>query len=1380
MTETARLARLSPRKQELLLRHLAARRGLEDSEIRPLSGGAGRFPLSFAQQRLWFLDRLQPGSAAYNLFGGIRLLGILDRDALARSLAEIVRRHAALRVTFSLDEAGPVQEIAPSAAGRSTAVLPVADLSLLHPADRETETRRLAAAETGRPFDLDRGPLYRFLLLCRAPEEHALIVTLHHIVSDAGSMEIFFGELTALYSAFSAGRPSPLPALPVQYTDFAAWQRRWLEGERLAGQLAWWRERLAALPAVLSLPSDRPRPAVPTSSGIQQPVALSPAAVAPLYALAQKAGATPFMALLAVFATLLKRYAAAEDILVGSPIAHRERPEIRRLIGLFVNTLALRIDLTGAPTFRALVTRVRDLALAAFANADVPFERVVEEVQPERQRGETPLFRVLFTLYPGDPFATPPPLASGLRPARWSIPNRTAMVDLNLSLFDAGNRISGLLDLDADLFERTTAMRLGAHFERLAESAARHPEVPVRDLPLLAAVESHQLHREWNDTAADLAAAAGGTASCLSALFEAQVDFTSEAVAVRSEGVALTFRELDRRASRLARRLNRMGVGPDILVGICAERSLGLVVGLLAILKAGGAYLPLAPDTPPDRLALLLAEARPAVVLAQDGLTGRLAATGAEIVPLEAGDAGEDGLGPAERLALAVPAAALAYVMYTSGSTGRPKGVMISHGAIVNRLLWMCAAFPFTSADAVLQKTPFIFDASVWELFVPLLTGAQLVLARPGGHQDPAYLTRAVATEGVTVLQLVPSMLGPFLDDSGAAGCNGLRRLFCGGETLTPALRDRALRELRAQLCNLYGPTECSIDATYHPCQRGEERDILPIGRPLANLRVRTLDASLWPVPVGVVGELCVGGVGLARGYLGRPDLTAERFVPDAWSVEPGERLYRTGDRSRRLPDGTIELLGRLDHQVKIRGVRIEPGEIEAVLARHPGVAAAAVVALADAGGDLRLVAYHVHAVPASPAAAELRAFLAAQLPDAMVPALFVALPALPRTASGKVDRRALPAPDPAAARSRVAVLPRDPIELQLARLWEEVLGVAEVGVEDDFFALGGHSLAALTLMGRIRRQLGVEVRVSTLFAAPTLEALARSLRRLRPDGPVSPLVEIQPGDASRPALFLVHPLGGHVLCYLQLARELGRDQPVYGLQDPNVHQTGEPRFDLAEVVGGYARALRAVQPRGPYRLGGWSIGGVVAQELARRLEEEGEEIALLLLIDSVPREAAGEVDRLGDDAGLLAWFAGQLQVPLAEGDDLPLERRVCAVLEAAKAAGRLPADFAAEQAHRIFALYLTERLALREHTPRPCACPIVLIRAAEGVSEEKEQGQEIGLGWHEASRAELEIVVVPGSHHALMEEPHVLPLAREIRARLDAAVDCGKSGGGR
>ncbi|HEY2738246.1 MAG TPA: condensation domain-containing protein, partial [Thermoanaerobaculia bacterium] len=495
----------------------------------------------------------------------------------------------------------------------------MADLSLLGDAGRESELRRLAEEETGRPFAVDRGPLRRFLLLCLAPDEHALIITLHHIISDGGSMEIFLRELGELYPAFAAGRPSPLAPLSVQYTDFAAWQRKQLEGERLAGQLAWWRRRLAELPAVLPLPVDRPRPKVQTFGGTQQPVALPPATMAPLHALAQEVGASAFMALLAVFAALLQRYTAAEDLLVGSPIAHRERQEIRQLIGLFVNTLVLRVDLTGAPAFRTLVSRAREMALGAFAHADVPLERIVAEVQPERQIGEMPLFRVVFTLYRGDPSATPLLLGPGLRPARLPIPNRAAMVDLNLSLFEVGSWTRGFLEVSADLFERTTAIRLGAHFERLAESAALHPEVPVSDLPLLAAAERHQLLCEWDDTAVDLAAAAGGTAICLSALFEAQVDSTPDAVALRCAGEELTFRDLDRRANRLARRLHRRGVGPGVLVGICAERSPALVAGLLAILKTGGAYLPLAPDAPPDRLALLLAEARPALVLAQAG-----------------------------------------------------------------------------------------------------------------------------------------------------------------------------------------------------------------------------------------------------------------------------------------------------------------------------------------------------------------------------------------------------------------------------------------------------------------------------------------------------------------------------------------------------------------------------------------------------------------------------------------------------------------------------------------------------------------------------------------------------------------------------------------
>ncbi len=1079
----------------------------------------GALPASFAQERLWFLDRLEPGGALYNVAAALRLAGRLDVAALARALTAVVRRHEALRTTFAAIDGRPIQVIHPAAA--AAVEVPVVDLDGLAEPRREAALRRLAHEEAGRPFDLARGPLLRaaFVRTRREMDREsgngagALLVTMHHVVSDGWSVGVLVRELGALYRPVPRPVPGPpaLPPLPVQYADFAVWQRGWLAGELLETELAWWRERLAGLPPELPLPADRPRPPAPRHRGLAVSAPLA-GSLAPLAALARRHEATLFMVLLAAFQVLLARFCGEEDVPVGTPIANRGRAGTEGLIGLFVNTLVLRGDLSGEPPLAAFLERVRDGALAAYAHQDLPFEKLVEALAPERSAGRAPLFQAMLVLQelPLAELALPG-LATSLLP----VDEGTAKFDLSLELTQEGGELAAVLELDRDLFDAATGERLLAGFGVLLAAIASlagdagAPALPVGELPLLSAAARRHVLAAWNATAQPWPG--GG----LHQLVEAQVERTPDAVALSASGggEALTYAALERRANRLARRLRRLGVGADTLVGLCVERSPAMVVGILAVLKAGGAYVPLDPGQPAERLAFVLAEIRSPVVLVEGarGVRPSRLPAGAPTLAIEETaeeTRGESELPPAPH-ASPVPSASLAYVIYTSGSTGRPKGVMISHGAIVNHERFIAARYPLSTADVLLQVTPYFFDASLFELFSPLAMGARVVVAPPGEHQDPSYLTRTVAAEGVTVLQAVPSMLGPILDDPGVAGCGSLRLLACGGEALPGPLAERAFARLGAELVNFYGPTECAIDATCRPCRPGEGRSIVPIGLPLANVRAHVLDARpdrlgpLVPLPPGAPGELFVGGAGLARGYLGRPDLTAERFVPDPWSAAPGERLYRTGDRVRRLADGEIEYLGRLDQQVKVRGLRIELGEIEAVLAALPGVREGAVVAAGDEAAR-RLVAYVVPGAGGAPAAAELRRHCQRYLPAYMVPAAFVVLAGLPLLPNGKLDRRALAAlaalntPQPQLAERFVA--PRSPLEEVLAGIWAEVLGRPRVGVEDDFFAdLGGHSLLATQVVSRVRQRLGIELPVRSLFEAPTVSGWAAVALGLSP-----------------------------------------------------------------------------------------------------------------------------------------------------------------------------------------------------------------------------------------------------------------------------------------
>ncbi|MEW5927432.1 MAG: non-ribosomal peptide synthase/polyketide synthase, partial [Gemmatimonadota bacterium] len=1097
----------------------------------------GPLPLSFAQQRLWLFDQVEPGSAVYNIPAALRVRGGLDARVLERSLTEVVRRHEVLRTVFRAgDDGEPVQVVLPAA----PVVLGRIDLSGLPAGEREARLAEAARAEAAAPFDLRRGPLLRAALVRLGPGDAALLFTVHHVVSDEWSTEILVREVSALYGAFARGEPSPLPEPPVQYADFAAWQRARLGGAALERQLANWRERLSGAPPLLELPTDRPRTADADARGGVRPFALPAETAAALRALAADEAATPFMALLAGFQALLARWSGQDDVVVGTPVAGRGRPETEELIGFFVNTLVLRAELAGETTGRGLLRQARERVLEAQAHGDLPFERLVEELAPGRGAGHTPLFQVMFTLETLR-------VASGLRLGGVEVEplptdTATAKFDLALELVDEGGRIAGRAVYRSSLFDAATVDRLLEHYLRLLAGIAADPDAPVAGLALAGEAERRVLE-EWNATAAPL------PDRTLHELIAEQAARTPEAVAVAFEGETLTFSGLDARADALAATLRAMGVGPESRVGVCMERSAGLVAALLGVLRAGAAYVPLDPEYPAERLAYMLADAAVPVLLTQERLLGTIPGFGGEVVVVDTphppaptstplppapsparGEGENDTAIPEGQEALpqnwgrvaalrppggGLPADAdnLAYVIYTSGSTGQPKGAMNEHRGIVNRLLWMQRQYGLTADDVVLQKTPFSFDVSVWEFFWPLLAGARLVLARPGGHRDPAYLSELIEREGVTTLHFVPSMLQAFLDAGETERCGSVRRVVCSGEALGAEVRDRFFQRWPgAELHNLYGPTEAAVDVTYHACLPGEPT--VPIGRPVANTRIHVLDGRLAAAPVGVPGELYIAGMQVGRGYHGRPELTAERFVPDPFSAEAGARMYRTGDRARWLASGEVEYLGRLDAQVKVRGFRIEPGEVEAALRAHPGVRDAVVVARGAGAAGARLAAYHLPAEgAAAPGAGELREFLRGRLPDHMVPAAFVALDAFPLTPSGKLDRRALP--EPAAEGGAAYTAPRTPAEEVLAGIWAEVLGLERVGVDDGFFELGGHSLLATRVVSRARAALGVELPVRALFEARTVAGLAARAEALRLAGGgvrVPPVVPVPRG----------------------------------------------------------------------------------------------------------------------------------------------------------------------------------------------------------------------------------------------------------------------------
>jgi amino acid adenylation domain-containing protein len=1103
---------------EGLARVVAELRRGESAALPPIvpRDPAAEVPASFAQQRLWFLDRLEPGSVLYNMAFRVDLAldpaptgaETIDEAALARAIGEIVRRHQSLRTTFERRGDSPLQVIRP-APDPEAFELPVADLSDRDAESAETEARHLALDEARTPFDLAAGPLVRFRLL-RLPEARRhLLFTAHHTVSDGWSTDLFLGELAALYGAFARGAEPSLAEPPVQYGDFALWQRGWLDGDALAAMTEHWRRALDGAPRLLELPTDRPRPPVPSGEGARVPIALGEAATAGVRDLARKLGATPFMVLLTAYAAVLARWSGQPDVPVGTPIAGRGRSELEGLIGFFANTLAVRADLRPgesgrSPSFADAVARVREAALGAYAHQDLPFEKLVEELQPERSLSHHPIFQVFFAFQtrttPALAAGSPAPSGDGprLRPRLVPNDNRTARFDLALDLWEQGSGLGGFLEHATDLFDAATIVRMAEHLRVFLEAAAAAPETAIDDLPLMPAAERELVVEQWNATAAPFPEGA-----TLPELVAERAAAEPDRTAVVFRGEHLSGAELLRRARAVATRLRALGVGRDDVVGVAMERSTEMVVALVGIQSAGAAYLPLDPSLPAGRLAFMAADAGARAVLTQDALLGAevgetLRATGLPVLALDAPDWSWSGDPAAGAGSGPLPESG-AYVIFTSGSTGKPKGVLVPHRGIVNRLVWMQRAYGLDGSDRVLQKTPCGFDVSVWELFWPLLSGSCLVVAEPGRHGDAAWLADAVARYRITTLHFVPSMLQVFLEHPNAGAPPGPRRVIASGEALPPSLARRFAERLpAAALHNLYGPTEASVDVTFHEC-RDETASTVPIGRPIENLRVYVLDPRGRPAPVGVPGELHLGGVGLARGYVARPALTAERFVPDPFARsdrEAGGRLYRTGDLCRTLAGGEIEFLGRIDFQVKLRGLRIELGEIEAVLAGHPCVRETVVTAPADATGDVRLVAYWVPAGEA-PDEDELRRHVARTLPEHMVPSAFVVLDALPLSPNGKVDRRALPAPETGAAPSREFVAPRDATETALAEIWREVLGVERVGVHDNFFELGGHSLKATQTMTRVEERFGFEVPLRAIFELPTVGRLAERIAEL-------------------------------------------------------------------------------------------------------------------------------------------------------------------------------------------------------------------------------------------------------------------------------------------
>jgi amino acid adenylation domain-containing protein len=1357
-----RITNLSPEKRDLLQR-LLRKKGMEATQglAIPRREPSDSPPLSFAQQRLWVLHQLDPGNASYNMPEAVRLSGPLKVRTLELSLNEVIRRHEVLRTTFRTTEDGPVQVITPAL----TLDLPFLDLSELTEPEREAEARRLTAEEAARPFDLASGPVLRASLLRLGPEEHVLLFTMHHIASDVWSMGVLVREVMALYNAFSRGQQSPLQELPIQYADYAVWQRQWLQGAELERQLDYWKRQLTGAPTVLELPTDRTRPAVQSSRGASQSFSLTRTLSESLLRLARQENCTAFMCLLAAFNTLLYRYTGQSDLLVGTPMAGRSRSETEPLIGFFVNTLVLRTDLSGGPSFRELLGRVREASLGAAAHQDLPFEKLVEELQPERDLSRSPLFQVMFVL---QNVRLEAPALSELKLLPIGEAPAIAKFDLTLFMSETEGELGGSFEYNTDLFEAATIARMVEHFEQLLEAIAANPDQSISTLPVLAEAECDALLVSFNQTAREYP-----KAICIHELIERQAEETPNAVAVSFKDERLTYEELNRRSNQVARRLREMGVGPDVLVGVLIGRSPELPIALLGVLKAGGAYLPLDSSQPQERLAVVLADARVRVLLTVERMREALSGQGVPLICVDAERAQLERLDARNLAPLASPEN-LAYVIYTSGSTGVPKGAMIPHRGLVNYLSWCVGAYSVAEGQGAPVHSPIGFDLTVTSLFAPLLAGRTTRLLPE--EEGVESLGRALR-EGrdFSLVKITPAhleVLRHLLPAEGAAGRTN--SFIIGGEALLGehiSFWQQHAPETR--LINEYGPTETVVGCCVYEVPRGVTfAGNVPIGRPIANTQLYILDRNMQPVPTMVSGELYIGGDGLARGYLNRPDATAEKFVPDPFSNCPGARLYRTGDLARFLADGEIEYLGRIDNQVKIRGFRIELGEVESALNRHPSVREAVVAVREDAPGDKRLVAYVIAEPEHQPTLGEMRRDLKDSLPGYMMPSALVILDALPLTQNGKVDQRALPAPADARTPSRHAfIAPRNLTELSLVEIWEEVLNYRPIGVTDDFFDLGGHSVLALRVMAQIQKLFGLDLPLSTFFEGGTVEHLA-SMVRLRTQSKPTHLVKLQAGGAGLP-IFFMHPIGGGIVCYAYLARHLAAERPVYAL---SAFEVDDPHEHLETMAAAYIEEMRRAQPHGPYLLGGWSFGAFVALETARQLKAQGEEVALLAIMDS---EAPGLQDEWQTDESVdeddPVTLVRQLEIFANRKEPLPIDEeylrqlgrdeQLLYIMDVAKEAHVMPQELNLMQVKRSLRNLKTRIHAGRSYAPQPYEGKVTLFRCTNVIPRYQAYLEaDPTWGWGRISSEPVEIHHVPGSHETMVIEPDVQALAHKLR----------------
>jgi aspartate racemase len=1310
-------------------------------------------PVSYNQQGLWVLNQLMPGESVYHSPTAARLTGELDVSALQRALQAIVARHDGLRTIFRAIDGEPMQIVQDF-----NLEVPVIDVSGNDEDEREADALSILRHEARRPFDLSTGPLVRAIIVRLRADEHILLVTMHHVITDGWSFGIFHRELSSFYEAFATGRPAPYPELPIQYSDYAVWQREWFAGEVYPVQLAYWKKQFATLPPALELPADYPRPVVQAYRafrGNQHTVTLPAELTRRIRTLCQKENVTLFMVLMAAYQILLHRYTGEQDIVVGTPIAGRPVAETEDLIGLFINTLAIRARISGESTVRDFLNHVKQVALGAYAHQDLPFERLVKELQPDRTLAHNPLFQVMFVLQSEEilPLNLP-----GVTAEHFRMEHEMANFDLTLDITEHGDELSCMFESNADLFEAETITRLMGHFQTLLAALTQNPVQKISELPLLTEAERRQLLYEWNEPTTDLSEAAS-----IQEMFERQVEATPEAVALVCEGEQLTYEELNQRANQLAHYLRERGVRRDTMVGMCLHRSPMLMIALLGILKSGGAYVPLDPAYPQGRLELMMKDSGAPLLLTENSLANKVPVASESVICLDdiTDELSRYSTGNPDRVTHTED---LAYVIYTSGSTGKPKGVLVPHRSVVNLLASVAKTPGMTRNDVVLAITTVSFDIAVSEVILPLTVGAKMVLVTRETAADGVRLLETIRDQNVTFIDATPATWRLLL----AAGWEGTPGLtaVCTGEAM-PLDLAKSLTDRVAHLWNGYGPTETTVWSSFYEVPRDMQRVL--IGRPVANTAAYVLDPYGQPVPIGVSGELFIGGECVTRGYHNRPELTAERFLPDPFRRLG--RMYKSGDVARYQADGNIECLGRNDNQVKLRGYRIELGEIETALTEHHAVRQAVVVPHKQ-DDDQRLVAYLIPR-NGNLVHSEVREFLQTRLPDYMVPSLYMTVPSFPLSPAGKVDRRALPAPDDFQRQAdREFVAAADELELKLTRVWEQVLKVHPIGVNENFFELGGHSLLAVKLFADIEKNFGKNLPLATLFQAPTVRQLASVLRDEGWQAAWSSLVPIQTGGSGKP-FFCMHSVGGNVLEYHCLARLLGPDRPFYGLQAAGLDGKSDPHTSIKEMAAHYLKEMRQIQPEGPYLLGGRSSGGTIAFEMACQLEAAGDEVALLALFDTFP---SGYFKLLQSSLSKrLRRRAKRWQSHLSNLASLNVSGQVRYVMTKLRFAPEKAKHKIYRRAYKIYrkfgkplpqVLQNIEEInfaAVKDFEPQIYSGDLTLFLATDLTADYDSKD-----GWRELVKGSIDTHEVPGNHLNIIKEPGVEVLAEKLRAKLE------------